>query len=514
MSASTETLSFALQLDGSMADAQLAKTRASAMSLGGGFGSLTKGLEGVDKAEREVSKGLRGLGGVMGGLSPQVMGVVGGLGDLAGILTGGGLTIGLAAAAFAASKLYEAYKEGAENAKVFDQAIEAMNTTISSRHIGILQTYTKRVDDLTQALRTFGMTSSQILADDLQVQEQTLLASKSNLEKHTKDMARELKAWSMVDPSLRPADKDPEAMLQIYEASKKRLEDVNLTLDGITPKVNEAIAKGLKLDALTGKVAKSAKGGGAASRADNSDAQIAAYNKGMQAEDDLARKADMELMARAQREYQIEEDKRQKILDAEIAWHDKRLEIQQSAARESEAIWRTMAQDISITAFGNAVGAMQEFFDLSISGSKYAAETAAAHFLQSTGNQIVAMGVQNVVKGGLYALDPLTAAAAPGLIAGGLAAIGVGAAMGAGGSALGADVSRRQAAEKRDSSIERDRGNAARERGTGGRSRSSGRSDGGGITINVQYGVSGPPAEDTARMLSERLRLSNRRRFS
>jgi hypothetical protein len=508
--------SYKLVVDASQADAQLARTQKSAADLGGGLTTTEKALRGLDSAEREASKALRGLGSVMGGLSPQVMNLTGVVGDLAGLLTGGMIGVGLASLALAASKLYEAHKEGEENAKSYGLAIRGVQQSFASARLQEVENFKKRIDDLNTSLKNYGKTSGDILVGDLKGRVGGLKAEQARIEKYNASLERRL-GTSMetigqkMDPSI--TREQAVVLADVLANNRANLAAIKSELNALEPEIKRTEEAAKKLDTLS----KNAKG--AARGRPDAMSTLRGITGGWQEDGSLPYEKSLE---EKRSDYENAESARLDAIkqanDAAIREMeeftkegekeaDALIEIQERAAKESKEVWANFGMTTASVAFSGLFSASQEFFELAAQGSEFAAQSAAASFLKSTGNQIVSMGVQNVIKGSLYALDPITAAAAPGLIAGGSAAIATGVAMGAGGAAISGSIPKPGSKG----------GGAPRERGTGPRRKSTGggKSGGAGTVINVVYnGQSGPAAEDTARALSKRLKLARARRYT
>jgi hypothetical protein len=485
MSGATESLTFALAVDASQADAQLARTRAGAMNLGGGFGSVTSNLEKLDRAEREVSKGLRGLSGAMGGLSTQTINAIGPLGDIAGMMSGGALTIGLAAAADSVALLTKHWEKEAE-ARM--RAIDAQFAQFDA-----INAVTKRMYSEIEGLRKD-------------------LAPEATAKDIYAGMEREQDAIDVKLAELRAADRDVSAAGRAGHAARdaeiKQYEKQRSLLEEIA---NLKVAKMGKDAAALKPIRSEPRAGGApGGGGDEYDPEIAFLEyqaKLNQEATDFKNKKRME-------DFEAQQRAEQEMLDAEKKRHDERVLLAQEANDKIVASYSGMATEIGEGAFSNLVGAGQSAIDDIVSGQEYAAERAMAAFMRSTGQQIVGVGTKAVWEG--ITMNAVVPGSGVPAMAAGAAAIAAGIGMGAAGSAMTASMSRADAQNAGRGTLSRDR-EMMNERGTGsvrgGGGGGGGRGSAAPVNVTVNYGVGGPPAEDTAREVARAIEKAHRRGF-
>lgn len=506
----TEAHVLEIKLDASDVDKGLARARTgvedlqkSATKSAGGLTLIQGGLQGIDRAEREASKALRGFGSVVGAVNPQIMSTVGAIGDLAGILAGGGLAVGLAGAALLFSKLAESMKESREGAIPLKEALESVNKNINSAEQTRIAGYEERLRQLTDAVKNYGKTSHEVLMGELKDEKDRLLFRKQNLEIDIAEKKSKLESITIRNAAGRVVGStDPNQSKSIemmiaaeqdrYAAVWGFINDLNKKISSLSsqpdpdkkpPKVDRDKPYEYKLDAGQ-----------------------------MLADAEANRKAIRDApQIKARKELALELEK------ADQAKHERSLkrafeqiDAQRKVRDEIDQTWANFGSQMTGTLVGGVAGGFATLFTEMAAGNKYAAEIALSSFLSSTGQQIIASGVQSVVQGTLYAVDPATAAAAPGMIIAGAAAIGIGTTMAAGGAGIKASIPRPGGAATggRGSSSERGTGSGSSRGGGGG-------GDGGGATvININYAAGGPNPEDTARDISSVLDTARRRRFN
>lgn len=511
MSSATETATFALNIDASQADAQLAKTRTAAIGLGGGFSGLTGNLEKLDRAEREASKALSGLGGAMGGMNAGVRNAVGGIGDLAGLLSGGGaLGIGLAAAAAGVSYLTKKWEEEAQAA--FD-AIDKQYSTIDSL-IGKM----KEAEGVRLGIdkQLAGPESKKEVLNRMKVEQEqfrkTIAAAQSDVDAVNSRGADSLggvaagELRQRVVFLKRTADEYRDAALGQYELLVRAEEDAAKKGGA---RVVHAEQKGW-LQAF-GAAAKKMHAERVASYAELNDHTSMGLVGPGASNSEFARGSMVrggQFGVERDPEYQAEQLKQEKLLAMR--------EDYSFAARD---VWKEEQSEFASLGMASTsllIGSFQGYLDAKIAGSKYAEEMMAADVLKGVGQQLVGFGTMYGFKGLGYLID--SAGADPrgyALMALGVAATGAGIGMGAGGTAISVGVASKQAQDDQASQVRRDR-QGERERGTGRQGRRGGGGSsrgggGGGVTVNVNYGFGGPPSERDARVIGRVVDRVNRR---
>jgi hypothetical protein len=165
------------------------------------------------------------------------------------------------------------------------------------------------------------------------------------------------------------------------------------------------------------------------------------------------------------------------------------------------------------SAAGSMTSSFQEYLSLKIEGNKYAEELMIASIMKQAGQALVGYGIESIGQGAAFIASQNYPAGAQALAIGAaLTASGVG--LGAGSASINYGV---QVKSKADSDAEREAEKAKKkaEKDAGVSSGRSGlNSGGGGIVLNLSYGVAGPLPEDTARMIQRELSQAQRRGLS
>lgn len=169
MSVSSETAQFDLIVNDGQAKRALAETRTSAQQLGGGLGSVVEGLDQIGgKSGKDATNAVRSLSFALGGASGVGAEFLSVIGDMADVLTGGGLVVGLVLVGSAVAKLVEGFNEIEAGARGFDEAVQDMNATVEKATTERIAKLTEGVASLRTELRNFGKDARQVSIDDLQ----------------------------------------------------------------------------------------------------------------------------------------------------------------------------------------------------------------------------------------------------------------------------------------------------------------------------------------------------------
>lgn len=492
---STEEHVLKIVFDGGDVDKGLARARTgvddlqkSATRSASGLTLIKGGLQGIDRAEREASKAMRGLGQSFGGLNSTMINTTGLIGDVAGLLSGGGaIAIAMAAGGFAVSALTKHW----EALNKQQDAVLNKDWARLTAGADALRAQSDRIAALTAQLR--GPETRESINQGFDDNQKRMLDEKQKLE-------NEISSGKTVDQN---------------SEIRKLIKQKNIEIDRNEEERQKRLLVLFK--SQNDELAKRASIKGAPSGRD----YFAEVDKSLGdeiASDKSAADAAFESLrgkAFADKDKIISNNRDQIASDAEMRmkanndWLDEITAQNQQAKDDINQTWAGFGSQMTSNIVGGVAGGFTTLFTEMAAGNKHAAEIALSSFLSSTGQQIIASGVQSVVQGSLFAANPLTAAAAPGMIGAGIAAIGIGTAMAAGGAGISASI------PKGGGAATGGRG-ASSERGTGsGSSRSGGGSDGGGTTvININYAAGGPNPEDTARDISDVLARAGRRRFN
>jgi hypothetical protein len=501
----TERVDFVAHIDLRQVDTALDRTRAKTDEAIVGKGRLAGALERVEKASnRTAQQGLGSLSFALGGTAGQAANAMNALGDIAELLrTGGKGTIALAAATVGVTLLQKAWDEHTRAAR-------------EAREAGI-----KAAKDVADAVNNATKTlENQLLSAVSGITDETLLKVRA-LENEKKILEIELNA-------IGAGTGEATFLQKIFGndeviKAKERLAGIREELNKLGPAIGRfRTLRGLVPTAseVSGATGGSGGSGGSGATAGPTDAG------------DFIDQ--LEVKWREQNARRIAEIERERAEDAEMAWQaglreieiaqqveDERTDAlkraaeerarlreeesrraQEQAAAEGE-FYAGIAMSVATTSAKLAVAGAQGQKQALVAVLAEAAD-AAGGFIMLEGGKVFAAGVGGALLG-----NP----AAPGQIAGGLALIGLGAAVQQGGPAVISSLAGSTAASAGG-------GRAARDPGvnSGGGGRSGGRSSGGdgfgGLTVNVNYAVGGPPPEDTAREIVNAIDLARRRRLT
>ena len=157
---------------------------------------------------------------------------------------------------------------------------------------------------------------------------------------------------------------------------------------------------------------------------------------------------------------------------------------------------------------GAAVGMFQDYVDMKVKGEEEAELAITATIMKGVGNSLIASGLELGGKAVVAGFSGNPMAIAMGAASATL--IGTGVTLGGAATQIGIGIeSRADAKRENEREQEKERKKAEREQGI--KSKKDSAAGGGGITLNLSYGVAGPLPEDTARLIAKELRQGQRR---
>lgn len=539
----TERAEFSATLDTKQVDAALEKTRAGAMSLGGGLSKIEGGLDKLGgKAGADAKKAIESLGFALGGVAQQAGTAVNIIGDLAGAASGGGLAVvttmfGLATAG--ALAFYESMKKD-------DEAAARLFRTLREASDNELQRVLKDIKAIKAEIDNFGKSSNEVrrntiegdrnkTAADIVESQRAILFLQDRGAQIRQAMAaneKQLNTEQTVAYARARAElKDNERRLMMEEERLRSARELLPAKDQELALARQALqneearkasaAALVDLKKAEGEIDKQNKQKNTAfTAAEGYGYDLSGYDPALDrnATELAASRTAQEAMSQAQRDLRQANLKDALSADAlrvksakdaaeAIAKFDyEELERKGKLLDEARTAYQGVYVDALGGALGNATGALNTFFVGMATGQKHAAEEATAAFLTGTGNQLVGIGTKAILEGAIISANPLTPGAGIGMIGLGAAAIGVGIGMGAGGAAISAAIPRDGGTEK----ARRDRGIDAPRSG----SASGSGAPSGGLTVNHYYAVGGPLAEDSARATVDLFKVAQRRRLN
>lgn len=489
-----EQVGLALSMDLSAANREIAKTRESALTLGGG-------LEKIDRASMAAAKGIGAMGPALGTLSRSSSEALRGIGDIAGLIgPGGGLAIGLTVAVAGVMKLHQAWSEYSENAKIAQQATDAILPALKRLTDDALKPGADALARMRRELAEFGTSVSQ---REREAAANTVSQLESRLEN-----VRRTGRLEGVKEGFGNTMEDQE-VLKIAAARAVVLEaalaEARMNYEGIVQAdmaLDKARAESDARAAATG-------GSGSKPKAFAYDAPGAMPDE---LDEGFARRLEaQQSYDEARRNLRTIEAKRE-IADAvkiaemvariEEKAADDRLEKTIAANNAIKSSWDGLYGGTQQAILAGSLNSFQGFLDAKIAGEENAEQKALAAFLKGTGSQLVGIGTKAVFEGLAISANPLTPGLGAPLIGVGAGAIAAGLAMGAGGAAIAPKESGGggSAAARREPGINR-----------GSRGGSGGRTNNEATVINVTYSAAGPRPEDTGREVDRALRTHYRR---
>lgn len=538
----TTTAEFFVRVNAGQANEELNKTRTATLNLGGG-------LEKLDRATSVAGKGLSALGGVAGATARSSAEWARGLGDVVGLLGGGLLTGLITGAALAAVKLNDEFERGPRQIKTWAAALKsASDTEIAAikRSIVDLQTeldlFGKNATEKRGILASMGFSSAvgnekeaQRALLDLQQRREAIAAGMPA----TQLSATDAQAFRQKKEELQQIDFLILREKQRVESSREKVALYSQEIDQVRQLV--ALEKNAAAEAIKKRAAEKSeadklaaeKTGGAAAKKASEDAkktaeqvEIDAWNSKVaiekaEREKQIARvKQEQEEIlamygarddARKDRETEhtrfLAEQERERTAAAKQALAE-RTRAEAEAQREKEAIIRSTTD----TVLGITVGAAQIATAAAVDGQKNALEQIGVYLMAQAGTALIGGGIKLAGEAVVSALTPGLQPLAAAQGAGSLALIGSGVALGGASQYLGKlSAIGISAPKERGGDLGRAPGVGTGSRGFG--NASSGGAAAGGRTVTVinVYGVSGPQAEDRARMTWRDLQLADRR---
>lgn len=213
----------------------------------------------------------------------------------------------------------------------------------------------------------------------------------------------------------------------------------------------------------------------------------------------------------------MEEEERQRQLDAKKAHDKKMLQEQKKADEEAKRqLKKTIAEQQAIhgAAMGFGIDLIQAGGEMMIEGEKNIGQRLGALFLRRTGEMLINDGQARILMG--VAANATAPGSGVGMMAAGAAEIAAGIGMGAAASAITQNIQTSQGggggggaasmAERAGIASDGERTTSA------GATMGGTTKEGGGPTvINISYGVGGPNPEDAAQAVLNALELGNRR---
>jgi hypothetical protein len=426
----TEEANFKLSVTAGQAQAELDKTRTSALSLGGGLERVKGGLEKFDAGARESSKVLRGLGGIMGESHSQALEFLGLAGDLAGAFASGGFfAVGMAAGTFVVKEVAEAYQESATNAKILEQAMPGLSQTIVRLKDAALVPGKQALEDFRKQLHDFGKDSRQIAIDAQQLLLTQLQQRQTNLSLAAQRENEELVA--LARSKLRGGNvsaediKQQSDVLQLVQERKKATDEMyDSTLKGLVEL--HSIDQQLDKKEAAKKYQDALNGAGIKSGADVNEYMRRKYGLTPQEAHDAEQKQIDDNLEQTQKWAQDRLAYDKSLADARARLREAEFQAEQEKLKQQLALRKQFASE----ALGIGVSASQELLDAVITGQDHALEHFAAAIAKQAGTALIGHGM-DAAAGGIAMLslgNPAGAvplATGLGLIAGGVAMGGV-----------------------------------------------------------------------------------------
>lgn len=526
MSTAATTAEFHVRVDAKQAQRELDATRASAFSMGGA-------LEKIDRSSTMAAKGVGALTPALGSLSRSSSEVLRGVGDLAGMIgPGGGLAIGLTVAVSGAVKLYEAWKVYAENARVAQQATDAIVPALNRLTDNALKPAEEAIKRMRKELRELGTTT-------VQRDREGAAATVEQLQRQRDNITARLSGTGVGRAGLRNADgsfadQSTEALVLRNIAARAK------ELDRAIVKAQQNYETIVRLDMQADKAAEEARQRAASEAPARS--RSGAVKSGPSDRPDLVGVDEMLNADREAREWRAaaaeaqwqegakeaariqkrEEDHQAFLVRLHQEAQSEKLrqsrelhEKKQQLLEQEKAEQIAFAQSVG-TGVGSALAQIsQTSLALATADTKSrkqlaidmlsAEATRAGGAISLKGAELIGAGVATGLTGNV----PLAALQ----VAGGLGLVAAGAAITVGGPrAVGAIVGAVPSGV-----VDAVGGGRARDPGVNTRARrSSGRGEGsgGGLTQVFNYGVAGPTAEDQSREIVRRLRTGADMRFT
>lgn len=483
----TEVAQYEARLDMRQVKEELVQVRAGQDALHAQGSKLHSNLEAIDRAGREAGKGLGAMSFALGGVAGGGKEVANVLGDLAGLITAGPFAIAVTAGAAAVTafagdflKIREASKQAVEDA---------------SKHLEDLKTDIKDLDFELQAMAS-GTT--------IEIAKQRAAAAKAEAEaRDAIEAAGGAKAFQQMARIEERAGEVPQRFKELYDAAilatatyaKEQEKLQKLVMNEQFKKFLDDEKEAAKSAAALGKIKPldndTLYGGSVLPEALKAMEQQADYVAELDDKSAAHHREAVLLRVKADVAAYQAEVKAKEEADKEIAASDKKLNDELAKNTDEQMKLLENAYGAGLEAvLGGAANSFFGFLEATKEGQKNAAQAAAAAFLKSTGQQLVGLGIKNILEGGALTFAGNPAGAA---IAGiGAAEIAAGAAMGAGGIALAPPSAGGGGA-----------GGAAPTRGAGVRASGGGGGRRGGSdvvqSVTIVYGAGGYAPQETGR---------------
>lgn len=513
----SETAQFRITLDAKEAEAGLESLRGKSETMGGGLENINKRLEHFDSGVRESSKVIRGMQGAMGDSHSAALEMLNVAGDLAGAFASGGVVnVAMAAGTFVIGQLTKAWSADKAEAKAWSDFIK--NTTTNNVKV-LLQS----IHDLGIELDNFGKSARERQVAEAQafVDDSTKYKKfyEDDIEKRQEQIAarRHLLELDISPARSRQLKSEIDQQEKLIEGSQSKLRAQGSDIELGKVKLDQLKQLELREDLIT--QAEERRKLAVAAAKDAANDQVGPVDVNNDA--DWIKKLEDADKLRAAAEHERlkkQRDDIQAALDDEVDAHNKaekemtKITLEEDKKRNEENAKATEEQSKMLeqaygagfdALLGGASQSLFGFFQATKDGQKDAAQAATAQFLKSTGEQLVGLGLKNVLEGTGMLLTGNPAGA--GLAGIGAAELALGASMGAVGVAISPAAAGSSSAASRattDQGVNRGAGG-----GGGGGSRSSAPAT---TIINVTYGAAGPAPQDTGRAVVDALKAFQR----
>jgi hypothetical protein len=541
-----ETMELKVVVDAVMASDQLKQLNARISELETNAKKAGAAMPALEKSTGMAAQKMLVLGQFVDDAQYGLRGVVNNMPQVVQAFGGGlGLAGGIGIAAVAVSQLSSAWQaysaiqqEIADNMGAWRGALDGFDKALREGPKKTTEDLTQALKDAQMELKNFGKTAREVEEDtyraniaSLEKRIETLGKNLPGIQQAAKSGAYALKNQAMtsvwqafglqdvVTPEMKEAQAARE---QMAKDSAARLKDYNgllaqqkQELEALTKANAELTAKEAARDAAK------KEDGGKFGVIDNKYSAKALQDRikrgiaAMQAEEDARAKeteANMRDLIATEDKFadqelnRFEKAEKEKTKIAKKEAKERAAEEKKAAKEKADAIKaveKSTAEfqiGIGQTVASQLMSTSQGYIDAKIKGEKDAEQKAIASFLSATGQQLVASGTRAIFEGAIMSANPLTPGMGAGMIATGVAAVGVGLTMGGVGTAMTPPAETKGA------------GSASRDRGASPRSSRGGGDGGGPLVINVSYGVGGPLPEDTAREIAKVMQTGNRRR--
>jgi hypothetical protein len=493
----TEKVGLEISLDAKQAQVELARTREAAEQLGGGLDRASRGFWTLDGAAKTLQRSLAPQAAAISNISAslgenagQAGKAVAAAGQLAAAWAAGG-PLGLATVGLSVA-VVQLIAHWDDLAKAQD---EALNKSFSAtdQASALLRKAQEGNADLVIKISEQGLSAKEL---QISATNREIAATQAKIDA----MRQEGKIWTDNEIAARGQLEQTIKLLQKRQRLIRMLPDEG-GAGGAAPEVGNELADNATIGNIMRARAKKQAEQAAADRAEVAEMM---WQEGLQQARDAARAADA-LEAERTRAYEAAQRERTQIAKAAEA---ERLRVEEEAARERVATVRGNTEMVTSIAVGGA----QVAVDAVVSGQAHAFELVSSYLMAQAGSALIGSGIklagEAVVSGLTPGLQPVAAAQG----AGAAALIGSGLALGGASAALGklaipapgATSPTKTRSDSRESGVGT---------GPGGFGRASGGNGSYGQTVQVinVYGVSGPQAEDRARMTARDLWLANRR---